>query len=276
MRLTSPTDVRGLLAERGLAPSKSMGQNFLIDANTRDRIVDAAEVSAGDRVLEIGPGLGVLTEELLARGVDLTAVEKDRGLAEWLREHFAGKQRLRLIEGDALEEDLGAVDAPVWVSNLPYSVGSRIMVDAVQGAHAPERLVVMVQRDVADRAMAQVGGKEYGLFSVVLQAHCTVERVLHVGGRCFVPEPRVGSTVICLKRRADAPVWDQPGAFSKVLNRVFAHRRKQLGTILRKEFGWDEARVAEALAEVGVSPDLRPEKVEPAAWVVLGQRLIQA
>ena len=250
-----------------------MGQNFLIDANTRDRIVDAAEINAGDRVLEIGPGLGVLTEELLARGVELTAVEKDRGLSEWLREHFVGEEGLHLVEGDALEEDLGAFNAPVWVSNLPYSVGSRIMVDAVQAAQAPEHLVVMVQRDVADRAMAEAGNKVYGLFSVVLQAHCTAERVLHVGGRCFVPEPRVGSTVIVLRRRPDAPVWEKPGEFSRVLNRVFKHRRKQLGTILRKEFGWDEARVSEAMEELGLTPDLRPERISPETWVALASRL---
>ena len=150
-----------------------MGQNFLIDGNIRDMIVKAADIQPNETVLEIGPGLGVLTEALLKQAGHVMAVEKDQRLHDIVQERFADRDNLELLHADALDLDLEArvqSGAIKMVSNLPYSVGTRILMELIGARHRPERMVVTLQRDVADRMTAAHGGKVYGLLSIAAQA----------------------------------------------------------------------------------------------------------
>jgi 16S rRNA (adenine1518-N6/adenine1519-N6)-dimethyltransferase len=238
--LTRPREVREYLAGLDFHPGKSLGQNFLIDANMRDLILDASRTGSGDTVIEVGPGLGVMTEGLLDRAASVTAIELDARLVDHLRNRFGPEERLTLIHQDATETDWAACCRPDpvrVVSNLPYSVGSRILYDLADPEIAPLSITVMVQTDVADRMLATPGSDAYGLLSVRLGWMFEIERVRNVPGACFHPAPRVGSSVVHLTRRSTppAPVQD-PDLFERLVKFAFTRRRKQMGRIL-KEFG---------------------------------------
>lgn len=171
VNLTRSSEVRAYLREIEFRPGKSLGQNFLVDANMRDLILDASEVGPDDQVVEVGPGLGVMTDGLVERAKAVTAIELDHRLAEHLGQRFAGEEKITLHNADATEADwpnLCRPDPVRVVSNLPYSVGSRILYDLANPAFAPVSVTVMVQSDVADRMLAGPGSDAYGLLSVRL------------------------------------------------------------------------------------------------------------
>jgi 16S rRNA (adenine1518-N6/adenine1519-N6)-dimethyltransferase len=267
--LTRPGEVRAYLADIGFIPSKSLGQNFLIDAHIRDLMLDAAEIVPGDRVVEIGPGLGVMTEGLLQRGADVTAIELDFRLSEHLRRRFSDVRNLQVIQADALKSDWAALlrpDPVRVISNLPYSVGSRILYDLANPALAPLTLTVMLQRDVADRLLASPGGGDYGLLTVRMRWMFDIRRVHNVPGSCFLPPPRVGSTVAHLRRHPAPPLpLRDPENFERLIRFAFTRRRKQLAGILRE------------FAPHAPPPPLdsarRPETLEPAEWAMLSNHL---
>jgi 16S rRNA (adenine1518-N6/adenine1519-N6)-dimethyltransferase len=266
MKLTSPTAVRAILAELDVTPSKVLGQNFLIDANILRIMIDAARLEPSDVVLEIGPGLGTLTEPMLERAGRVIAIEKDRRLFQWLEKHLAHFSNLRMIQGDALRTDLNAVLAEgvtKVVANLPYSVGSRILVELFSAPVPPSYIQVTVQKEVADRLRAAPSTPDYGLLSVWTQSLYDVHAVHVISGGCFFPEPQVKSAIVELKRRA-APLVarDRWPALMSLTKRAFEHRRKKLSSSLR---GVD-------LEGAGVDPDARPENIAPAAWCRLAQR----
>lgn len=281
MKFDSPSHIRALLAELDFAPSKVLGQNFLIDGNIRDIIVDTAEVDAGEHVIEIGPGLGMLTQGLLKKGVRVTAVEKDEALVAHLGRAFAtelAQGLLRLIHADALKvnfPDLLAGGARKVISNLPYSVGNRILVDLVLADDIPDLITIMVQRDVAERIAAQPNCREYGVLSVLLQLRCDVETVKQVSPRCFVPAPRVWSTVLRLRRNdANGEALRNRQHFVALVKYCFSQRRKQLQGILRKAPAYVAGQNSEsALAAIGIEGERRPENVPVAQWVELSNRL---
>lgn len=276
MNLTSPTAVRSLLEELGLEPSRALGQNFLIDRNILDILVEAAEPLAGQTVLEIGPGLGVLTEALLARAARVTAVEKDRRLYEFLRQRHAAEPRLTLIHSDFLDLDAreAAADgtAPV-VSNLPYGAGSRILVELARLPMPPPRIVVTVQEEVAARLAAEAGQPERGLLGVWAQWAYSVEPIKRISPNCFWPRPEVTSTIVRLERR-DAADMDAPERpqFYALTRLAFSHRRKQLATIFRRE---PDGGVEEAtLRAADVDPRARPENLTVAEWRRLARTVL--
>ena len=246
MNLTSPSQVKAWCIDHGFHPNKVLGQNFLVDRNALEAIVDAAALPPGARVLEIGPGLGVLTEEMLRRGFTVTAIEKDPVLAERLAEALGNPPNLVVRAGDAL--DLikeGACDGfPALVSNLPYQAGTRILLELTQrtgGTHccasatAPETAVVLVQTEVAERLAAGPGSKARGLAGVWVQLDYDVQLVRAVKASCFWPRPEVGSTVVRLTRhhRNDARAPDWRARFRQITKQAFEHRRKQLGAIFK-------------------------------------------
>ena len=244
MNLTSPAQVKAWCLANGFHPNKVLGQNFLIDRNALEAIVDAAGLpEAGARVLEIGPGLGVLTEELLRRGAAVTAIEKDPVLAARLAASLGNPPALTVVAGDALDcIKAGSCDGfPFLVSNLPYQAGTRILLELIQrvapsqSAQPPEVLVVLVQTEVADRLAAGPGSKTRGLAGVWAQLDYDVKAVRKVAASCFWPRPEIGSTVVKLVRHHRNDALD-PAArtlFHRLTKQAFEHRRKQLGAIFK-------------------------------------------
>lgn len=246
MNLTSPSQVKAWCIEHEFHPNKVLGQNFLIDRNALEAIVEAglepAAASAGDgrplRILEIGPGLGVLTEEMLRRGCRVTAVEKDPVLAARLAESLGDPEGLTVIAGDALEviarPEFGGEAFDGMVSNLPYQAGTRILLDLVLQRALPS-MTVLVQTEVADRLVAKEGSKTRGLAGVWAQLDYDVKIVRKVAASCFWPRPEIGSSVVRLVRhdRNAALGAEARDLFHRLTKQAFEHRRKQLGSIFR-------------------------------------------
>ncbi len=242
MNLTSPTDVRRFLRDNDLHPNRTLGQNFLIDRNILNILLSAAELRPDDVVLEVGPGLGVVTESLLGSVGRVIAVEKDPCVHGVLERRLGDREGLKLILGDALEVDADALlrersDGTHWkmVSNLPYSVGSRILVNMAQLDRRPTHMVVTVQQEVAERLAASPGGKEFGTLSLLVQLAYEVEFVKRVSPNCFLPKPDVWSAIVSMALRP-APLLDRAlePRFRELVKHIFTHRRKQLAAILRK------------------------------------------
>jgi 16S rRNA (adenine1518-N6/adenine1519-N6)-dimethyltransferase len=241
MRQLTPTDVRALLRDHELAPSRRLGQHFLADPNTARRIVRLAGLQPGDRVLEIGPGLGSLTVALLERGCSVLALELDRGLASVLEDVVAGARGVRIVTGDALTVDfdeLLGVDAWRCVSNLPYNVATPVVVRLLEEAPGVRTLLVMVQRELADRLVATPGSSSYGAPSVRVAFFAHAKIVGSVPPAVFVPQPNVDSALVELVRR-DTPPVDVPSRarLFELVRAGFAHRRKMLRRSLRAELG---------------------------------------
>ncbi len=250
MNLTSPTQVKAWCIENGFHPNKVLGQNFLIDRNALTAIVDAGlgtGSAAGKRVLEIGPGLGVLTEEMLSRGAAVTAIEKDPILAARLATSLGTPPNLTVVSGDALEylsrgpdQESAALDArkagnfDAMVSNLPYQAGTRILLDLVRLRTIPV-MTVLVQTEVAERLAAPEGTKVRGLAGVWAQLDYDVRVVRKVAASCFWPRPAVGSSVVTLVRhdRNLALTAKERDFFFNLTKTAFAHRRKQLGSVFK-------------------------------------------
>lgn len=272
MNRTSPSDVRAWCLARGFHPNKTLGQNFLIDRNILEAILGETGAGAGSRVLEVGPGLGVLTEGLLLRGARVTALEKDPALAAWLRESLckAFPGALALLEGDALEADWGALLAQgfdAFASNLPYSVGTRILMELLGHADAPARLVMLVQREVADRLAAPPGSPARGTASVWAQLDYDVRVARLVKPACFWPPPEVTSAVVTMTRHRRSTLGPAGKAFLRALvKQAFTQRRKQLGTVLRKS---PEPFRALDPAAAGIDPARRAETLALAEWEAL-------
>lgn len=242
MNLASPSQVKAWCVENGFHPNRTLGQNFLVDRNALAAIADAAgHVEPGTCALEIGPGLGALTDELIGRGLEVCAVEKDPVLAERLATTLGNPPSLKVVKGDALDfAKAGEADAfPLMVSNLPYQAGTRILLEMVlrigRGGSAPETMVVLVQSEVADRLAAGPGSKTRGLAGVWVQLDYDVEPVRKIAASCFWPRPEVDSTVVRLSRhhRNDALDARFRDLFHKLTKTAFEHRRKQLGSTFK-------------------------------------------
>lgn len=267
MKPTRPSDVRALLERLDFKPRRALGQNFLIDANIQRIIVDTAEVCRADEVLEIGPGLGVLTGPLLAWAARVVAIEKDPRLFAYLKEAFGERPELELLCADALECDLQSILASginKVVSNLPYSTGTRILLELCRSPHRPRLLVVTLQLEVAERLAAAPATPAYGLASVMVQLDYRVSLARRVPRTCFYPVPQVDSAVVVLERQTrPAPVRNET-ALLALLRHCFEHRRKQLGHLLKTAAG---------LPDCGFDLRRRPETLSPAEWIALSNRL---
>jgi len=283
MNLTRPSEVRALLAQLDFHPSKVLGQNFLIDANVRQIIIQAARLAPADTVLEVGPGLGVLTEGLAQEANRIVAVEKDTRLFQWLEKNWADTSRIELIRADILalnEADLAGRGVNKLVANLPYSIASRLLVELMLWERPLEKIVVTVQKEVAQRLNAAPGGKDYGLLGILCQVRYSVARLKDISPTCFLPPPEVTSAIVTLDRHAGAlPTAAEMRALCDLLKHSFAQRRKQMRAAVRRApgaLGQAGAAVERLLEPVGIRPADRPENIKPEQWLALSRLAVPA
>jgi 16S rRNA (adenine1518-N6/adenine1519-N6)-dimethyltransferase len=282
-----PGAVRAVLRRAGLRARHERSQNFLVDVDVLESILAEASAGPGRRILEIGPGLGVLTEALLSAGASVTAVELDAGLAALLRDRLepfvaraeaAGDEApgaLALIEGDALDQDLVHLVEPPYdvVANLPYHITSPILHRLLGEEPRPERLVVMVQREVAERIAARPGQMSY--LSVFVQYHARVRIARTVPPAAFEPAPKVDSAVVVIEPfgpddRLDATTEDE---LWRLVQAAFRERRKMLHNVLARQLPLPADRLAAALAAAAIAPDRRPQTLGVGEWLALHDAL---
>jgi 16S rRNA (adenine1518-N6/adenine1519-N6)-dimethyltransferase len=273
----SPSRVKAALRSLDLRPSRDMGQNFLVDAGALATIVAAAELVPGEQVVEVGPGLGVLTWELLRADVRVLAIELDKRLAERLPHEFPGDAGLQVIQQDILrvapEQLLAAAGHPPYklVANLPYTITSPLLRHFLESRHPPSLMVVLVQWEVAERIAATAG--DMSLLAHSVQAYAVPEIVARVPSTSFVPTPKVDSAVLRLRLRPLPLVpHDQAGALFRTIKAGFLQTRKQLGNGLAlglRSFGTDIGReqVQAALAKAGIDPSRRAETLTFGEWL---------
>lgn len=264
----SPSSTRDLLGRLGHSPRRFLGQNFLVDGNIVRKSLELAQVGPGDRVVEIGPGLGTLTSALLEAGAEVWAIEKDPTLHAHLAAALAPVHPgLHLVEGDAVEHPLAGLTpndlAFKIVANLPYAISTPWM-DGVLSGPLPARMVLMLQLEAAERYAAGPGTKTFGAISIFLQSAFAVAPGHRVAAACFHPRPDVDSCLLHLVRR-DQPFRFAP-AVKALIRACFQQRRKQLGALLRGRLPDGGAAWFERLGAAGLSPRSRPEEVPVALW----------
>jgi 16S rRNA (adenine1518-N6/adenine1519-N6)-dimethyltransferase len=284
------SEMREILAQRDIQLTKSLGQNFLHDQNQLRRIVEAAELSEKDKVLEIGPGLGPLTELLLEKAGEVLAIEMDARLVNFLCERFGtGEQNSDLLERalensqvrqpgafHLLHDDALAFlkreprDWRDWklVANLPYSVASPIFVELACGARAPKKIVATLQLEVAKRLMAQADDDDYGILTLLVQLDFAPQNFFKIPPECFFPSPDVDSACVILNRREQSLLPENLRAsFVKIVKRAFSQRRKMMLKLLKQD--WPKEKLEAAFAELKISPQERAEKLSLEQFVAL-------
>ncbi len=261
------------LRERGLSPKKRFGQNFLVDVHAQKMIAEAATTPVGGTVLEIGPGMGALTRPLLERAGHVVALERDRDLVPLLSEDFAepiAQGRLHIVEGDAMAQDWAALlqghpKPHVIAGNLPYLLTGPLLERATMLVDHVDRVVFMVQLEVAERLMAKPSTKEYGALTVFVQAAFDVRRVLTVRAGAFYPRPDVDSAVVALDpvkpKRAE-----ETDAFRDAVRAAFGTRRKTLRNAWKSIYGWSKEELETHAAAAGISLDARGETLSVEAF----------
>jgi 16S rRNA (adenine1518-N6/adenine1519-N6)-dimethyltransferase len=274
--LLRPTDVRRLLVAHGLAPSRALGQNFVVDANTVRKVVRDAEVSPGDLVVEIGPGLGSLTLALREAGAHVVAVEVDAGMVRALEEVVGSDALVEVVHGDALRCDLDALrrgQPAACVANLPYNVATPIAMRCLEEVSF-DRLLVMVQREVGRRWVAGVGDPLYAAVSVKIAALAAARIAGPVSRQAFYPVPNVDSVTV----RLDPRPWELPVSRERLFALVdagFAQRRKRLRNALSAGAQVTPAAVESALEAIGRPAGSRAEELDLEAWSALAASLEQ-
>jgi len=280
------TDVRGplerlpydrrewsnLLRDLGIRPSKGLGQNFLVEHDVVDRIVRTAAVSPGEIVVEVGPGLGILTAHLLKAGARVTVIELDRNLIPHLRRTFGDLPNIDVVEGDALNVELDEVisnsEPYKVVANLPYSVASAVLMRFLEQERLPETMTVMMQREVADRIVAKPPGMS--VLGVATQLLSDPSVAFSVAPGSFVPPPKVDSTVLTIRPLGEARlIADLRPRFFELVNAGFRHKRKQLVNSLAFELDDDRNVIASRLSEAGIDPMRRAQTLTVDEWLAI-------
>jgi 16S rRNA (adenine1518-N6/adenine1519-N6)-dimethyltransferase len=276
MALT-PTETRELLARLGHTPKRFLGQNFLVDGNIVRKSLELARISAGDVAVEIGPGLGTLTGALLEAGAEVWAVERDRTLHEYLDSGLAARfpGKLHLAEGDAVELPLAGLPADRGpgckvVANLPYAISTPWM-DAILSGPLPSRMVLMLQREAADRYTAVPGTRNFGAISIFLQAAFDTAPGHRVSAACFFPRPDVDSTLLHLVRKKEPYVFSP--VHKALVRRCFQQRRKQIGSVMRALLPEREPEWRELLKSAGFLSSVRAEAIPVPIWIRLASEV---
>jgi 16S rRNA (adenine1518-N6/adenine1519-N6)-dimethyltransferase len=294
------TEMRELLAKRDIQLTRSLGQNFLHDGNQLRRIVDRAEIKTTDKIIEIGPGLGPLTELLLEQAGEVLAIELDARLVDFLCERFGTEERnadlligglnsqpekapepnqsaaFHLLHDDALAFlKREARDWSDWklVANLPFSVASPILVELAAGPRAPKMIVATLQLEVAQRLMAQADDEDYGILTLLVQLDFAPREWFKIPPGCFFPSPDVDSACVVLDRRAEPLLPEKLRAgFVKIVKRAFSQRRKMMLKLLKQD--WPKERLEVVFAELSISPQERAEKLSLEQFVGLTKKLL--
>lgn len=270
MKLYTPSGIRELKDKYGFRFSKSLGQNFLVDKNIRDKIVEGSLISPEDLVIEIGPGAGVLTQALAEKAGRVVAVELDRNLIPILEETLRDAPNVEIIQGDILRCDLAGIiaarrgaGAVRFVGNLPYYITTPIILRILEEKIPADSITVMVQKEVADRMAARPGTKDYGSLTVAVGFYCEIVRVTAAPRDVFYPMPQVDSAVIRLDVRKQPPVsLTDEKLFFEVVKAGFSMRRKTLQNTLAGLRGLTKARAGELLTEAGIDPLRRAETLD--------------
>jgi len=266
------------LRDAGARPRKALGQHFLVDDNIAALIVGLALAEPSEGMLEIGPGLGLLTARLAEKGTRLLAIEKDPLLARLAGKAVAGLPAAEVLAGDFLRADLQALlGRGKWtlVGNLPYSITAPIIFRALEERRHFSRMILMVQREVGQRMLAEPGGKEFGLLGILVQMYCRGRVAKVVSPNCFYPPPQVHSAIVELTvRQRPAVVVRDQRAFIAFCKRLFQQRRKQLLTILRRMLPrQSRTALSQVLREAGIRPEARPEQLPLASLARLYRAL---
>jgi len=273
----TPTQTRALLAQLGIVPRKNLGQNFLTDGNLVRKSLALADLRPGDVVVEIGPGLGTLSEAMLEAGAEVFAVEVDRHLDQNLRTTLAPKfpGKFHLLEGDAvthpragLPDSHSSITSGTYkvVANLPYSVCTPWL-DALLSGPLPERLVLMLQREAAARFTAAPGTSDRGAISIFTEAAFGQADSHTVSRKCFYPEPKVDSVLLSLRRKPNARAFHP--STKKLIREFFTQRRKQMGALVRRTNRPELNKWLENFPAHGLDARARPEDLPLAAWLEL-------
>jgi 16S rRNA (adenine1518-N6/adenine1519-N6)-dimethyltransferase len=261
-------NTKELIKKYGIRLTKSLGQNFLTDRNVVSRIVDTAELTKDDLVIEIGPGVGSMTGELATRAGKVIAVEIDRHLIPALKDHLQSFSNLEIINKDIMKVNVKDITVnnqgmrQKVVANLPYYITTPIIMKLLEEDNDIELMVFMVQKEVAQRMVAKPGGKDYGALSVAVQYYAQPEKVFDVPPHCFVPQPEVDSTIIKLKKNETPPVYlKDKDMFFKVVKASFGQRRKTLLNALSNSgaLNKNKEEIREILSSVNINENARGE-----------------
>ena len=250
---------------------KRFGQHFLSDPRILARIAETLTIAPTDTVIEIGPGRGALTAELLRRAGRVIAIEVDRDLVPILRTRWVEDPRLTVVEGNVLAQDLSALAGGPFllVGNVPYNITTPILFHALQRPR-PARAVYLVQLEVAQRAAAAPGDEAYGALSVNLQAVATVELIFRVPAGAFAPPPKVESAVILVTPRQDPEIAaEEEAAFRTMVQGAFGLRRKQLKRVVRTLWAMSAEQAGAVIVQAGLDPEARPETLSPSDFAAL-------
>ncbi|EFM65238.1 dimethyladenosine transferase [Peptostreptococcus stomatis DSM 17678] len=276
-RLSSHSATMDLVKKHGFKFTKSLGQNFLIDDNIVDKIVAGAGIGPGDKIIEVGPGIGTLTREMASRAEALMAVEIDKNLIPILADTLGDYDNVKIVNEDIIKADIrGLIDenlggGPVkLVANLPYYITTPIIMRFLEENINVTDIVVMVQKEVAERMNAQPGGKDFGALSVAVQYYCDTEIVAKVPRHLFVPQPNVDSIVIALRVRPERKYKvDDEDLYFKVVKAAFGQRRKTLLNSISSMGNLAKDQVKEALEEAGIDPKRRGETLSLDEFAIL-------
>lgn len=276
-RLSSHSATMDLVKKHGFKFTKSLGQNFLIDDNIVDKIVAGAGIGPGDKIIEVGPGIGTLTREMASRAEVLMAVEIDKNLIPILADTLGDYDNVKIVNEDIIKADIrGLIDenlsgGPVkLVANLPYYITTPIIMRFLEENINVTDIVVMVQKEVAERMNAQPGGKDFGALSVAVQYYCDTEIVAKVPRHLFVPQPNVDSIVIALRIRPERKYKvDDEDLYFKVVKAAFGQRRKTLLNSISSMGNLSKDQVKEALEEAGIDPKRRGETLSLDEFAIL-------
>jgi 16S rRNA (adenine1518-N6/adenine1519-N6)-dimethyltransferase len=269
-----PETVERYLRRYGLGARKSLSQNHLADGQVLEHILEVAAVQPGERIVEVGPGVGILTAQLLAAGASVTAVELDFRLAGHLRKRFVDEPGLTLVEADFLDVEVAEVVSEPWalVANVPYHITSPILHHVLGAEPRPTRFVMMVQKEVAERIASPPGGMSY--LSVFVQYHAAAEVAFTVPAAAFEPAPEVDSAILVgtIQPRRLKP--DDEDELWRLVQAGFRERRKMIHNVLTRQLpGLDRGRVEAALAACDIAPDRRPQTLSVDEWMALREAL---
>lgn len=271
MKLYAPSTIKDIKERYGFKLSKSLGQNFLTDKNIIDRIIGSAEIGPDDLVIEIGPGIGVITREAAETAKKVIAVEIDKNLIPILKETLSDVDNVEIVNQDILKTDVNqlianqgdSISGVKIIGNLPYYITTPIIMKLLEDGVMADSITVMMQKEVADRIKASPGTKAYGALSVAVQYYCTVEGVVNVPKEVFVPQPKVDSTVLRLSIREEAPVkLSDREIFFRCVKAGFGQRRKTLLNSLMAIEGITKEGVKEALDAAGIDSARRAETLD--------------
>ncbi len=284
MNLTSASQVKNLLSGHGIRPKKRLGQNFLIDRNVLDRLLEAAGITSQSRVIEVGPGLGVVTKELASRVDRVVCIDIDADMEPILREVLSGFSNAEVVIDDFLKIDLDRFlserGGGCWsvIANLPYYITTPIIIKLIESKANFDSIILMVQREVASRLKATADGSDYGSITVFVQYHCEVSSVMKVSRNVFYPVPDVDSELIRLDIRSKpaVDVADEQ-LFFAVVRAAFGKRRKTLLNSLSSsaDLGWDRERAEAALSAAGIDSGRRGETLTLADFASICSASIQ-